>query len=171
MLAEFVRVFTVATVALAATTLSAGCGIPRVNRLLADDEEVVHLCAEGELLVGAGFHDFTPSLSVVGDTLRLAGYWQRPEETQAVLHDGKLWTGDLAYCDEEGYFYIVSRKSDMIKCGSHRIAPKEIEEIILEMDAVHETAVIGAEDEILGESIMAYVVLNHECTETEKDII
>lgn len=105
-----------------------------------------------------------------GDNI-MAGYWQRTEETQEALRDGKLWTGDLAYRDEEGYLYIVSRKSDIIKCGSHRIAPKEIEEIILEVDAVHETVVIGEEDEILGENIHAYVVLKPDTAATEKDIV
>ncbi len=101
----------------------------------------------------------------------MQGYWQRPEETKAVLRDGKLWTGDLAYHDEDGFLYIVSRKTDMIKCGSHRIAPKEIEEIILEIEAVHETVVMGKEDEILGELIHAYVVLKPNHFLTQKEII
>ena len=105
-----------------------------------------------------------------GDNI-MPGYWQRPEETKAVLRKGKLWTGDLAYRDEEGFFYIVSRKTDMIKCGSHRIAPKEIEEIIIEIDAVHETAVVGAEDEILGELIHAYVILKPDHSLNEKNIV
>ncbi len=105
-----------------------------------------------------------------GDNI-MPGYWQRPEETKDALRDGKLWTGDLAYCDEDGFFYIVSRKTDMIKCGSHRIAPKEIEEIVLEIDAVHEAVVIGAEDQILGELIHAYVVLEPNHSLNEKDII
>ena len=71
--------------------------------------------------------------------------------------------------DKEGYFYIVSRKNDMIKSGSHRIAPKEIEEIIHEHEGVHEVAVVGVEDEILGETIKACVVLKqgYECGEKE----
>jgi acyl-CoA synthetase (AMP-forming)/AMP-acid ligase II len=105
-----------------------------------------------------------------GDNI-MAGYWQRPEETKAVLRDGRLWTGDLAYSDEDGFLYIVSRKSDMIKCGSHRIAPKEIEDIIMELEAIHETVVVGAEDDILGELIHAYVVLKPEYPLTEKEII
>jgi len=101
----------------------------------------------------------------------MAGYWQREDETREVLRDGKLWTGDLAYRDEDDYLYIVSRKSDMIKCGSHRIAPKEIEEIILEIDSIHEAVVMGAEDEILGENIHVYVVLKPDASATEKDIV
>ena len=63
-----------------------------------------------------------------GDNI-MAGYWQRPEETAEVLRSEGLWTGDLARIDDEGYLFMVSRKSDMIKSGSHRIAPKEIEEM------------------------------------------
>ena len=89
----------------------------------------------------------------------MSGYWNSPEETAKVLRKEGLWTGDLARMDQDGYLYIVNRKSDIIKSGSHRIAPKEIEEIILEHEAVHETAVMGVPDEILGEKIMAFVVL------------
>ena len=72
--------------------------------------------------------------------------------------------------DEEGYLFMVSRKSDMIKSGSHRIAPKEIEEIILEHESVHEAAVVGQEDEILGETIKACVVLKPGAESSEKDL-
>ena len=76
----------------------------------------------------------------------MQGYWNNPEKTAAVLRDGALWTGDLAKIDDEGYLYIVSRKSDMIKSGAHRISPKEIEEVIHELEGIHEVAVIGMPD-------------------------
>jgi len=97
----------------------------------------------------------------------MAGYWNRPEETAKVLKGGRLWTGDLARLDDEGYLYIVARKSEMIKSGAHRIAPKEIEDVILEHDAVHECVVLGVPDEILGEAIRACVVLKprEDCNE------
>lgn len=99
-----------------------------------------------------------------GDNI-MAGYWDSPAETAKVLRGGKLYTGDRAKTDEEGYLYIVGRSSDMIKSGAHRISPKEIEETIQEMDAVHEVALIGVPDEILGEAIRAIVVLKdgHFC--------
>jgi long-chain acyl-CoA synthetase len=99
----------------------------------------------------------------------MAGYWQRPEETRGVLRSEGLWTGDLARSDEEGFLYIVSRKSDLIKSGSHRIGPKEIEDVLSEHAAVHEVAVIGQPDEILDERICACIVLraNYECSEKE----
>ncbi len=76
-----------------------------------------------------------------------------------MLRPEGLRTGDLAWQDEDGYFYIVSRKSDMIKSGSHRIAPKEIEDVVMEHFEVSEAAVVGVEDEILGEAIWLFVVL------------
>lgn len=101
----------------------------------------------------------------------MKGYWQRPDETAAVLRQGKLWTGDLAYSDEEGFLYIVSRKSDMIKCGSHRIAPKEIEELLLELDGIAEAVVLGEADKILGELIVACIIAEPEENVSEKDIL
>jgi acyl-CoA synthetase (AMP-forming)/AMP-acid ligase II len=99
----------------------------------------------------------------------MAGYWERPEETTKTLRPEGLRTGDLAKMDKDGYFYIVSRKSDIIKSGSHRITPKEIEEIIHEHESIHEVAIVGEEDEILGEIIKACVVLktNKSCSERE----
>lgn len=101
----------------------------------------------------------------------MAGYWKEPERTAQVLRKEGLWTGDLARIDEEGFIYIVSRKSDMIKSGAHRISPKEIEEIILEHSAVHEVAVAGVEDEILGEAIKACVVLKQGFSWTKRELL
>lgn len=88
----------------------------------------------------------------------MLGYWRDPETTAAVLNDGWLKTGDLAYLDEDGYLYIEGRRSDMIKSGAHRINPLDIEEAIAELDGVAEVAVVGVEDEILGQVIKAVVV-------------
>ncbi|WP_456387822.1 class I adenylate-forming enzyme family protein [Desulfolithobacter sp.] len=101
----------------------------------------------------------------------MAGYWQRPEETAAVLRKEGLWTGDLARQDEDGFFYIVSRKSDIIKSGSHRIGPKEIEDTLAVHPAVHEVAVVGVPDEILDERIRACVVLKEDARCSEKELI
>jgi len=101
----------------------------------------------------------------------MSGYWQRPAETAQVLKNGRLWTGDLAKVDDDGFLFIQSRKSDMIKSGSHRIAPKEIEEMVMECGDVHDVAVVGQEDEILGEKIVAFVVLKQARDTTAKDIL
>jgi acyl-CoA synthetase (AMP-forming)/AMP-acid ligase II len=100
----------------------------------------------------------------------MAGYWQQPQETAKVLKNGKLWTGDLARVDKDGFLFIESRKSDMIKSGSHRIGPKEIEDAIMELDCVHEVAVVGHEDEILGEKIVAFTVVKDGCDASEKEL-
>lgn len=89
----------------------------------------------------------------------MQGYWGDPEETAKVLDRFGYHTGDLGRMDADGFFWVVGRKKDMIKCGAHRIAAKEIEDAILEFPEVHETAVIGIPDEILGEAILAFVVL------------
>jgi long-chain acyl-CoA synthetase len=89
----------------------------------------------------------------------MVGYWNDPEQTDKVLKEGILYTGDIGRKDEDGYLYIVGRRSDMIKSGAHRISPKEIEEVILEMHEVHEVGVVGVPDEILGEAIRAVIVL------------
>jgi len=96
-----------------------------------------------------------------GDNI-MQGYWKDPEMTATVLQDGWLKTGDLAYRDEDGFIYIVGRSSEMIKSGAHRISPKEIEEVILELDGIEEVAVLGVSDELLGQVIKAVVVVDRE---------
>ena len=88
----------------------------------------------------------------------MAGYWKDPEATGRVLRDGRLFTGDLATRDAEGFLTIVGRRSDLIKCGGHRVSPREIEEVLLLLPEVSEVAVLGKTDEILGESVAAFLV-------------
>jgi long-chain acyl-CoA synthetase len=88
----------------------------------------------------------------------MQGYWRDSEKSEQVLKDGWLYTGDLAHTDSDGYLYIDGRSSDMIKSGANRISPKEIEEVIQELDSVLEVAVVGVPDEMLGEIIKAFVV-------------
>lgn len=89
----------------------------------------------------------------------MQGYWNAPEETALVLRQGWLHTGDIGYLDEEGYAYIVDRKKDMIKHKGFSIAPAELEAMLLQHPSVHEAAVIGLEDETVGEQIKGFVVL------------
>lgn len=88
----------------------------------------------------------------------MIGYWHDPEETAKVLKNGIYYTGDLGKMDEDGFFYVVGRSKDMIKVGGERISAKEVEHAILEIDGVHEVAVVGIEDEILGETMKAFIV-------------
>jgi len=88
----------------------------------------------------------------------MKGYWSDPELTKAVIIDGWLKTGDLAHYDEDGYLYITGRASEMIKVGDNRISPKDIEEVISELDSVEEVAVIGVVDELMGQVPKAFIV-------------
>ncbi|WP_058952959.1 AMP-binding protein [Clostridium tyrobutyricum] len=96
----------------------------------------------------------------------MKGYFNDEEETKKVIRNGILYTGDIAVKDEDGYIFIVSREKNIIKCAGNRISPGEIENIISCIHEVVECAVIGIEDEILGEAIKAFIVLNH----SNKDI-
>lgn len=101
----------------------------------------------------------------------MQGYWQHPEESAAVLKDGWLYTGDIARMDEEGYFYIVERKKDMIKTRGENVYPREVEEILFRYPKVKEAVVVGLPDTYAGESIKAYVVLKEGETATAEEVI
>ena len=110
-------------------------------------------------------------LAVKGPNV-MKGYWNRPEETQKTLKDGWLFTGDLAKMDEDGYFYIVDRKKDMIIAGGYNIYPREVEEVLYQHEAVQEAAVVGVPDPYRGETVAAFLVLKPEYQGkvSEKDI-
>jgi len=100
----------------------------------------------------------------------MVGYWNRPEDTAAVLKDGWLLTGDMGYMDEDGYFYIVDRKKDMIIAGGFNIYPREVEEVLFEHPAIQEAAVIGVPDPYRGESVKAFVVLKQGMEASEEEL-
>lgn len=105
-----------------------------------------------------------------GDNIML-GYWKDPEATQKAFYNDWLMTGDLAYRDDDGFFYIVGRSSEMIKSGAHRISPKDIEEVILELDGVEEVAVVGVTDDMLGQVIKAVIVQSPGVTLDRKAVM
>lgn len=88
----------------------------------------------------------------------MQGYWHDEPATQAVLVDGWLKTGDIGYRDDEGFLFLVGRRSDIIKTGAHRVHPGEIEEVIAGLAGVSEVAIAGIDDELLGQTIAAWVV-------------
>ncbi len=100
----------------------------------------------------------------------MKGYWNRPEETEQALKDGWLMTGDLGYMDENGYFYIVERKKDMIIAGGYNIYPREVEEVLYEHPAVKEAVVAGVPDPYRGETVKAYIVLKEGQRVTEEEL-
>ncbi len=103
----------------------------------------------------------------------MLGYWNRKEETDNVLKDGWLLTGDVARMDEDGYFFIVDRKKDMIDVGGFKVYPREVEELLFTHPLVKDAAVVGTADEERGEAVKAFVVLKPEGKGkvTEADVI
>ena len=100
----------------------------------------------------------------------MKGYWNRPEETENTFRNGWLLTGDLGYMDEQGFFYLVERKKDVIIAGGFNIYPREIEEVLYEHEAVQEVVVVGIPDQYRGETVKAFVVLKAKYTVTEEDL-
>ncbi|MCQ6529370.1 long-chain-fatty-acid--CoA ligase [Bacillus mycoides] len=101
----------------------------------------------------------------------MKGYWNKPEETAAVLQDGWLHTGDVGYMDEDGFFYVKDRKKDMIVASGFNVYPREVEEVLYEHEKVQEVITIGVPDPYRGETVKAFVVLKEgaECSEEELD--
>jgi long-chain acyl-CoA synthetase len=101
----------------------------------------------------------------------MQGYWNRPDETASVLRNGWLYTGDIAYMDEEGYFFIVDRKKDLIITAGYNVYPREIDEVLHEHPAVKEAVSVGITHPTRGEIIKAYIVLKEGETLTKTDVI
>lgn len=99
----------------------------------------------------------------------MSGYWNRPEETEEILRDGWLYSGDIGYMDEDGFLFIVDRKKDLIKPSGFQVWPREVEEVIAAHPAVAEVCVVGVPDAHSVEAVKAWVVLNkgHNLTEQE----
>jgi long-chain acyl-CoA synthetase len=89
----------------------------------------------------------------------MKGYWRKPEETAFAIRDGWLYTGDVARMDEDGYFYIVQRKKDMINVSGFKVFPAEVDEVLHAHPAVAEAAAIGVPHPYRGEVVKAFVVL------------
>jgi acyl-CoA synthetase (AMP-forming)/AMP-acid ligase II len=104
-----------------------------------------------------------------GDNI-MQGYLNNPKTTEQTIIDGWLHTGDLGYRDEDGFYYIKGRQKQMIKSGANRIHPEEIEEVILECEAVSEVSVTGIQDSLLGEVVAAFVILKQGYEEDSKPI-
>ena len=101
------------------------------------------------------------------------GYWQKPEETKHAIRDGWLYTGDVGKMDDEGWFYVVDRKKDMIVASGYKVWPRDVEDVIFQHPAVKETAVVGVPDPYRGETVKAFVALKEEYKDpiTPEDII
>ena len=98
------------------------------------------------------------------------GYWARPDETADMLRDGWLHTGDMARQDEDGYFYVLDRKKDLILVNGFNVYPREVEEAIYENEKVREVVVVGVPDKRQGEIVKAYVALQPDAEVTEGEL-
>lgn len=137
---------------------SIGKPIPNVElRLIKDNGDEAERDETGEI--------------VASGANMMQGYWNQPEETNAVFTKHGFHTGDLGRLDDEGFFYIVGRKRDMIKSAGNRVSAKEIEEIILEHPNVLETAVIGIPDQYIGEAICSFVVMKDGMLISSEELI
>ena len=96
-------------------------------------------------------------LAIKGPQVML-GYWGRPDETADTIKDGWLFTGDIAKMDDDGWFYIVDRKKDMIACSGLKVLPREVEEVLFQHPKVQEVVVAGIPDLYRGETVKAFVV-------------
>ncbi|MDQ2754839.1 MAG: fatty acid--CoA ligase family protein, partial [Actinomycetota bacterium] len=125
---------------------SVGKPIPPVTFRIADDQGVTTVPAGevGELLVS------NPG--------REREYFRDEEATAAAWRDGWLYTGDLAYLDEDGYLYIVGRKKDVIIRGGNNIHAADVESVLMEHPALQEAAVAGVPHPVLGEDVAAWIV-------------
>jgi long-chain acyl-CoA synthetase len=112
-----------------------------------------------------------PGEIIMKGPLIMKGYWNNPEETAGQLRDGWLHTGDIAQVDDDGYFFIVDRKKDMIIAGGFNIYPREIDEVLYQHPKVAEAVSVGIPDEYRGETIKAFIILKPGQTATDKEII
>jgi long-chain acyl-CoA synthetase len=133
--------------------LSVGVAVPgaelRVVRM--EDGEDAQLGERGELLVKGPM--VTP------------GYWMNPSATEAAIVDGWLRTGDVAKCDEHGWYWIVDRLKDMIISSGFKVWPREVEDVLFSHPAVAEASVAGVPDDYRGERVVAFVVLRRDFDE------
>jgi long-chain acyl-CoA synthetase len=100
----------------------------------------------------------------------MKGYWNMPEATRAAVRDGWFHTGDMGRVDEDGYYFIVDRKKDLIIRGGYNVYPREVEEVLHEHPAVAEVAVVGVAHPELGEEVGAAVTLKAGARATPEEI-
>jgi len=99
------------------------------------------------------------------------GYWQRPEETAAVIRDGWLFTGDIVRMDKDGYFSVVDRKKEMVIVSGFKVYPREVDEVLYAHPAVLEAAAVGVPHPSKGEVVKAFVVLRPGTTATAQQLV
>jgi long-chain acyl-CoA synthetase len=101
----------------------------------------------------------------------MRGYHGRPEATAEAMAGGWFHTGDLGYVDEDGFFFVVDRKKDLIIRGGYNVYPREVEDVLYAHPAVAEAAVVGVPDERLGQEVKAFVALRAGASATEAELV
>jgi len=139
---------------------SIGLPFPDTEVRIVDEET-----GERDLPVGE-----TGELLVRGPQV-MSGYWNNRTDTDAVLRNGWLYTGDLVRQDERGFFHLMDRKKDMIKSRGENVYPREVEEILLKHPAIRDAVVVGVPDPQLGEAIKAYIVLREGCRLSKGELL
>jgi long-chain acyl-CoA synthetase len=137
-------------------------GIPIID----NDVRLVDL-QEGMIDVPQG----QPGEIIMKGPLMMKEYWNNPQETAGQLKDGWLYTGDIAVQDEDGYYFIVDRKKDMIIAGGFNIYPREIDEVLFQHPKIQEAVSVGIADKYRGETVKAFIVLKSGEKATEEEII
>jgi long-chain acyl-CoA synthetase len=137
---------------------SVGLPIPNVEVSVQDDT--------GKMLGVGGIGE----ICVRGGNVML-GYWNNPEETANAFRNGWLLTGDIGYCDADGYYYITDRKKDMLLVNGNNVYPREIEEVIYQFPGVKEAAVVGRPDARKGEQPVAFVAVAEGQAVAEKALL
>ena len=140
--------------------LSVGVPVPNCEARLVDVEDPSEEVPVGE-----------PGEFAAKGPMIFAGYWNKPEETEGAFHDGYFLTGDVAVMGEDGWFYIVDRKKDMINVSGYKVWPREVEDTLYEHPQVMEAAAVGVPDEYRGETVHAFVALKKGDGATEEELI
>jgi len=138
--------------------LSIGVPVPGTAvRVLDDNGDEVPVGQIGELAISG------PGV--------VPGYWHRPDATDAALPGGEMRTGDVGFMDDQGWFYLVDRKKDMINTAGYKVWPREVEDVLMGHQAVKEAAVIGVPDPYRGETVKAFVSLRDGASSTPEELI
>ena len=135
-------------------------GVPVFNtevRIVKDDGQEAAVGEVGEI------YDRGPQV--------MRGYWNMPEATQATMGDGWLRTGDVAFMDAQGWFYLVDRKKDMINAAGYKVWPREVEDVLYTHPAVREAAVVGVPDDYRGETVKAVVSFKPGMQATVEELV
>lgn len=142
----------------ASGALSIGVPIASVHSRIVDEDGVELPPGEvGEVLISG------PQVA--------AGYWRRPDASEAAFPGGELHTGDVGFRDAEGWFYLVDRKKDMIIASGYKVWPREVEDVLYSHPAVREAAVVGVPDAYRGETVHAFVSLQPGAVVTADELI